>query len=87
MFLEVYAVKRSEYTEATGVSRVKENLRLIEMTGARIRSSSLFPDRAEIVLPSKSTFLAAASYEEIVERIVKAATAGIEIARVDAYAE
>lgn len=69
MFLEVYAVKRSEYTEATGISKVPENRRLIEMTGARIRYSSLFPDRAEIVLPSKSTFLAAGSYEDIVTRI------------------
>ena len=53
MFLEVYAVKRSEYTEATGISRVAENKRLIEMTGARIRVSSLFPDRAEIILPEQ----------------------------------
>lgn len=72
MFLEVYAVKRSEYTEATGISKVDENRRLIEMTGARIRSSSLFPDRAEIVLPSKSTFLAAGSYDEIVDRLANA---------------
>lgn len=72
MFLEVYAVKRSEYTEATGISKVAENRRLIEMTGARIRSSSLFPDRAEIVLPSKSTFLAAGSYDEIVGRLANA---------------
>ena len=72
MFLEVYAVKRSEYTEATGVSRIAENKRLIEMTGARIRTSSLFPDRAEIILPSKSTFLAASSYDEIIERIANA---------------
>ena len=71
MFLEVYAVKRSEYTEATGISKVEENRRLIEMTGARIRYSSLFPDRAEIVMPSKSTFLAAGSYEEIVSRIAR----------------
>lgn len=72
MFLEVYAVKRSEYTEATGISKVPENRRLIEMTGARVRYSSLFHDRAEIILPSKSTFLAAASYDEIVERIANA---------------
>lgn len=72
MFLEVYAVKRSEYTEATGISQVPENRRLIEMTGARIRISSLFPDRAEIVLPSKSTFLAAGSYDDIVTRIANA---------------
>ena len=72
MFLEVYAVKRSEYTEATGISKVPENRRLIEMTGARVRYSSLFQDRAEIILPSKSTFLAAASYEEIVDRIANA---------------
>ena len=32
MFVEVYAVKRSEYTEATGVSKIAENLRLIELT-------------------------------------------------------
>jgi len=69
MFLEVYAVKRSEYTEDTGVSQVPQNKRLIEMTGARVRHSSLFPDRAEIILPSKSTFLAAETYEEIVGRI------------------
>ncbi len=72
MFLEVYAVKRSEYTEATGISQVPENKRLIEMTGARVRVSSLFPDRAEIILPSKSTFLAASSYEEIVTRLTNA---------------
>lgn len=85
MFLEVYAVKRSEYTEATGVSQVPENRRLIEMTGARIRVSSLFVDRAEIVLPSKSTFLAAGCYEDIVSRIVAASEAGLHIARLDAY--
>jgi len=72
MFLEVYAVKRSEYTEDTFVSQVPQNKRLIEMTGARVRHSSLFPDRAEIILPSKTTFMAAESYEEIANRIADA---------------
>ncbi len=77
MFVEVYAVKRSEYTEATGVSKVAENRRLIEMTGARVRSSALFPDRAEIILPGKTTLLCAGSYEDLVARIAKASDQGI----------
>ena len=85
MFLEVYAVKRSEYTEANGVSQVPENRRLIEMTGARVRVSSLFPDRAEIVLPTKSTFLAAGSYEDIVQRLVEASTSNVSVARLAEY--
>jgi len=85
MFLEVYAVKRSEYTEATGISQVPENRRLIEMTGARIRQSSLFPDRAEIVLPTKTTFLAAGSYDEIVGRMLDALKDDLKIARLDGY--
>ncbi len=83
MFLEVYAVKRSEYTEATGISRIPENRRLIEMTGARVRCSSLFPDRAEIILPTKSTFLAASSYDDIMNRIESACASGKMVARVD----
>ncbi|MDF7799747.1 hypothetical protein P4C99_09735 [Pontiellaceae bacterium B1224] len=72
MFLEVFAVRRKDYTEATGISLTCENRRLIEMTGARIRSSALFPDRAEIILPSKATLLCAGSYEELVTRMEKA---------------
>ena len=72
MFLEVYAVKRKDYTDKTGISRTCENRRLVELTGARIRSSSLFPDRAEIILPSKSTLLCAGTYETLVQRLAKA---------------
>jgi hypothetical protein len=80
MFLEVYAVRRKDYTESTGISETCENRRLIELTGARIRSSSLFPDRAEIILPSKNTLLCAGSYEDLVKRMEKAVNG---IARVD----
>ena len=72
MFVEVYAVKRKDYTEATGISKTPENRRLIEMTGARVRSSQLFPDRAEIILPSKATLLCAGSYDDIASRVAKA---------------
>jgi hypothetical protein len=80
MFLEVYAVKRKDYTEATGISKTCENRRLIELTGARIRSSSLFPDRAEIILPSKATLLCAGSYEVLIKRMLNAKNG---IARLD----
>jgi hypothetical protein len=72
MFLEVYAVKRSEYTKDTEISMVPQNLRLVEMTGARIRNCDLFPERAEIVLPNKSKLLCAGSYDELVQRMMQA---------------
>lgn len=80
MFLEVYAVKRKDYTEETGISKTCENRRLIELTGARIRSSALFQDRAEIILPSKSTLLCAGSYETLIKRMQEAKNG---IARLD----
>lgn len=72
MFLEVHAIKHKDYTEENGISEIPENLRLVEMTGVRIRSSSLFPTRAEIILPSKATLLCAGSYETLVKRLANA---------------
>jgi hypothetical protein len=72
MFLEVYAIPVNEYVNDTGVSVRPENRRLIEMTGARIRYSAKFSDRAEIMLPSKDILVAAGSYDELVERLVAA---------------
>jgi len=72
MFLEVHAIKRKDYTEENGISEVPENLRLVEMTGTRLRSSSLFPTRAEIIMPSKATLLCAGSYETLVQRLASA---------------
>ncbi len=72
MFLEVYAVPLSDYNKDTDDAIRPENKRLIEMTGARIRSSIKFTDRAELVLPCKETLLAAGSYEELVQRLINA---------------
>lgn len=72
MFLEVYAVPLSDYNKETGVAIRPENKRLIEMTGARIRHSLTFEDRAEIILPCKETLIAVGSYEELVQRLMSA---------------
>ncbi len=77
MFLEVYAVPLNDYSKETDDAVRPENKRLIEMTGARIRHSSTFEDRAEIVLPSKVTFLAVGSYEELVQRLINAGSSQI----------
>lgn len=69
MFLEVYAIPLSAYNKDTGVSVRPENRRLIETTGIRIRSSEQFPDRAEVVLPTKEILIAAGSYEDLVKRL------------------
>ncbi|MDF7806808.1 hypothetical protein P4E94_05105 [Pontiellaceae bacterium B12219] len=81
MFLEVYAVNLNNYSEDTEVSKVPENRRLVEMTGARIRYSDKFPDRAEIILANDEILLAAGSYDDLVGRIE--ATDNYKIARVD----
>jgi hypothetical protein len=80
MFLEVYAVHLNNYSEDTEVSKVPENRRLVEMTGARIRYSDKFSDRAEIILANDEILLAAASYDDLVDRIE--ATDNYKIARV-----
>jgi hypothetical protein len=72
MFLEVYAIALSDYSKDTGVSVRPENRRLIETTGIRIRSSSQFPDRAEVVLSSKEILIAAGSYDDLVQRLENA---------------
>ena len=70
MFLEVYAVPLNDYNKETGVAIRPENKRLIEMSGARIRHSLPFEDRAEIILPGKETLIAVGSYEELVQRLM-----------------
>lgn len=70
MFLEVYAIPINDYSKETEISQVPENRRLIEMTGARIRYSNQYEDRAEIILPNKEILVAAGSYDELVERLV-----------------
>ncbi len=72
MFLEIYAVPLNDYNKDTADAIRPENKRLVEMTGARIRSSINFTDRAELVLPCKETLLAAGSYEELVQRLINA---------------
>lgn len=72
MFLEVYAINLSNYNEDTAASIAPENLRLIEMTGVRIRHSDQFPDRAEVLLPNGDVLLAAGSYDVLVERLGQA---------------
>jgi hypothetical protein len=81
MFLEVYAVNLNNYSEDTEVSMVPENRRLVEMTGARIRYSDKFRDRAEIILANDEILLAAGSYDDLVGRIE--ATDNYKIARVN----
>jgi hypothetical protein len=72
MFLEVYAIPLNDYSKDTDFSIQPENKRLIEMTGARIRHSATFEDRAEIVLPNKEILVAAGTYEDLVQRLVNA---------------
>jgi hypothetical protein len=72
MFLEIYAIPLNDYSKEADVSIRPENKRLVEMTGARIRHSIQFKDRAEVVLPSKEIIIAVGSYEDLVERIVNA---------------
>ncbi len=72
MFLEVYAIPMTDYSKETDVSIRPENKRLIEMTGARIRHSLTYEDRAEIVLPNKEILVAAGTYEDLVQRLVNA---------------
>ena len=72
MFLEVYAVPLCDYNNDTDDAVRPENKRLIEMTGARIRHSGTFEDRAEIVLPCNEILLAVGSYEELVQRLLAA---------------
>ncbi len=72
MFLEVYAIPLNDYSKETGVSVRPENKRLIEMTGVRIRSSTQFQDRAEIVLPNKDVLIAVGSYEDLIQRLADA---------------
>ena len=72
MFLEVYAVPLNDYNKETDAAVRPENRRLIEMTGVRIRYSTQFEDRAEIVLPTKEIFIAVGSYEDLVQRLVDA---------------
>ena len=72
MFLEVYAIPLSDYSKETGVSIRPENRRLIETTGIRLRSSAKFPDRAEVVLPTKEILIAAGSYDDLVQRMENA---------------
>ncbi len=77
MFLEVYAIPLNDYSKDTGVSIKPKNRRLIEMTGVRIRSSTKFEDRAEIVLPCKEILIAVGSYENLVQRMINADSTGI----------
>ena len=72
MFLEIYVIPLTDYNEDTGVAVRPENMRLIEMTGARIRHSNKFKDRAEIVLPCNEILLAVGSYEDLVQRLLSA---------------
>jgi hypothetical protein len=70
MFLEVYAVPLNDYNKETGAAIRPENRRLVEMTGVRIRYSTTFEDRAELVLPNKDILIAAGSYEDLVQRLM-----------------
>ncbi|VGO20689.1 hypothetical protein [Pontiella sulfatireligans] len=71
MFIEVYAIPISDYNKDTGDAVRPENRRLVEMTGARIRTSVKFDDRAEIVLSNNEILLAAGSYDDLVGRLLK----------------
>ena len=77
MFLEIYVIPNTDYNKEADVSIRPENKRLIEMTGARIRHSLQLKDRAEVVLPSKEILIAVGSYEDLVQRLVKAQSANI----------
>ena len=77
MFLEVYAIPLSDFSKDIDISVKSENLRLIEMTGVRIRHSPRFEDRAEVILPSKEILIAVGSYEELVQRLLNAGDSGI----------
>lgn len=72
MFLEVYAIPLSDYSEDTDASVRLENRRLIEMTGARIRHSTKFADQTEIVMPNKEILIVAGSYDALIARLENA---------------
>ena len=74
MFLEVYAISLNDYSKGTDASIRPENKRLVEMTGVRIRSSSKFQDRAEVVLPNGDILLAVGSYDDLIHRLESAQT-------------
>ncbi len=74
MFLEIYAIPLSDYSKETNASMRSVNKRLIEMTGVRIRSSTKFQDRAEVVLPTGDILLAVGSYDDLIQRLETAQT-------------
>lgn len=77
MFIEVYGVKLSDFSTRAGVSKIPENRRLIELTGARVRPNALYPDKCEIKLPNKTTIICAGTYDEIVDRVMMAQNSGV----------
>jgi hypothetical protein len=77
MFIEVYGVKFERFSVGAGISKIPENRRLIELTGARIRPNAMYPDKCEITLPNKTVILCAGTYDEIVERIISAQNANV----------
>lgn len=73
MFLEVHAMKRSDCSAETVISKEPENRHLFEVTGIHIRHSKQFPNHAEIVTANSVIYLAIDSYENICKRITKIA--------------
>ena len=69
MFVEVYAVKTNEFMKDAEISKVPENRRLIELTGARLRPYPNNLDKCEITLPNGVQLICAGSYDEVTARI------------------
>lgn len=77
MVIEVYGVKQKHWTEGAGISKVPENRRLVELTGARLRPWQKENDKCEITLPNGVQIICAGTYDEIVERIIAAQNSGM----------
>jgi len=79
MFLEVYAIPTTKWTDPAEESKVPENRRLIDSKGIRVRYSSKCENRAEIVMPNGEIVHVVGTYDEIVARIHRK----VAVSRVD----
>jgi hypothetical protein len=69
MFIEVYVIPPTHWTEPVEDSIIKSNRRLIPINNIRVRHSNICENRAEIYLDPNTTIHVVGSYDEIVERI------------------
>jgi hypothetical protein len=83
MFLEVYAIPSRDWKKENEDIAQDHNLRLVELTGARIRPYTGDLRRAEIVLIDGANLVCAVSYEDLVNRLNAGLESGLGIARIN----